>query len=326
MNRGRLKILLQALIVGALVIAAYRFVDLDALGAALAEFHYSVIPLLLGMAAGHLLLKSWQFVMLLRPLVPEIDEEMETAVSLTYVAGQAAVLLPGGIAARAVLLKDLGVPVSQSTVPIILLSLLTHVLFFITAILAGLWYEAFREPVLIILGVTLVSALVFLIPATRRLLQRVATWVSEKVGVGDTWQAFLDNVPLVVRERRVRIAAITLSGLALLIKVLMLDFTARGLGIIIPYRTLLIAYALSTQLGTLSGLPAGLGVTEASLVSFLVALSGHEVEMITAVTLIFRVVSVLLPAALGAVAYLYFRARLVRPAAQEKGADEAAIT
>ena len=115
MKRHWLRYLLTAAVLIGLVLAANRYLNSAEVFQALRNFNYAYAPFMLGLATIYLGLKAWRFLFLIGPLtgVPR------SPIFRGYVAGQAATLLPAGVAARAGLMLQLGIPlaVSRSSSP-----------------------------------------------------------------------------------------------------------------------------------------------------------------------------------------------------------------
>jgi uncharacterized protein (TIRG00374 family) len=93
------------------------------------------------------------------------------------------------------------------------------------------------------------------------------------------------------------------------------DIAALGLGfaavgVVPPWGTLVLAYLIG-QLGNLVPLPGGIGGTEGALVAVF-ALYGVNLTEATAAVLAYRLFQLLVPAALGAPAFVMLRRRLMR--------------
>jgi uncharacterized protein (TIRG00374 family) len=188
--------------------------------------------------------------------------------------------------------------------PVALSSILDQVAFIGSALFAAIWFENVRLPVLILLGVLVVLGVIFLFPAPRRWLGNVAVAIAKRFNVADQWKNFLQHGREVINTRTILVAlAITVAGL--LVQVVMLDFSLRGFGFNVPYATLFFAYIVPTMLGRLSALPAGVGVTEASMVGFLSSSAGVDPDTGLAATAIFRIGTVFFQALLGALVYFF---------------------
>jgi uncharacterized protein (TIRG00374 family) len=212
--------------------------------------------------------------------------------------------VPGGVAARAGLMNQAGVSVTKSGMPVALSSILDQVAFIGSALLAAFWFESIRVPVLIVLGILIALGVIFSFPAPRRWLGSIATAIAKRFNLADQWKRFLQSGREVINTRTILVAlAITVVGL--LVQVIMLDFSLRGFGFSVSYATLFFAYIVPTMLGRLSALPAGVGVTEASMVGFLASSAGIDPDIGLAATAIFRIATVFFQALLGALVYFF---------------------
>jgi uncharacterized protein (TIRG00374 family) len=267
---------------------------------ALKSYNYAFAPVLLGLSILYLAMKAWRFVQLMRP----VSDVSGNIMFRGYVAGTAATLVPGGVAARAGLMNQAGISVAKSGMPVALSSILDQVAFLGSALFAAFWFENIRVPMLIVLGILVLLGVIFLFPAPRRWLGNVAAAVARRFNVADQWDHFLRSGREVINLQTILIAlAVTVAGL--LVQVIILDFSLRGFGFNISYATLFFAYIVPTMLGRLSALPAGVGVTEASMVGFLSSSTGVDPDTGLAATAIFRIATVFFQALLGALVYFF---------------------
>lgn len=142
------KYIVWAAVLAGLLLAAVKYLNSEDFTRALTTFQWIYAPFMLSLTAAYLSLKGWRFALLMRPL-----NDLPWGVLLrTYVAGQPATLVPGGVAARVALLEQLGVPVAKGSAPVVLSSLLDQALYFAGALVAALWFEPARTPALFLLG------------------------------------------------------------------------------------------------------------------------------------------------------------------------------
>ena len=295
-----LKYVLHAAVLIGLGIAAYRYLNGGEVLEAFTNFNYIFAPFMLLLSAAYLALKGWRFVFLMAPV-----SDLPWGVTFRgYVAGQAATLLPGGVAARAGLMKQAGVPVSKSSAPVAFSSILDQVVFIVCSLLAALFFPGARTAALVLLGIVAVLALIFFIPATRRWFAKAADWVAGKFNIEEKWHDFLKAMREVATPKLMLIT-LGITVLAFALKVVTLDLTLRGLGFSLSYATLFLAYILPTMLGRLSGLPAGVGVTEAGMVGFLTSTADIDTNTAAAAVALFRVATILFQALLGALVYAF---------------------
>jgi uncharacterized protein (TIRG00374 family) len=295
-----LKYILHVVVLVGLILAAMKYINGEEVLQALRSYNYSFAPVLLALSALYLALKAWRFIRLMRP----VSDVSGNVLFRGYVAGTAATLVPGGVAARAGLMNQAGVSVAKSGMPVALSSILDQVAFIGSALFAAIWFENVRLPVLILLGVLLFLGLIFLFPAPRRWLGQAAAAVAKRFNLAEQWKNFLEHGREVINTRTILVAlAVTVAGL--LVQVIILDFSLRGFGFNVPYATLFFAYIVPTMLGRISALPAGVGVTEASMVGFLSSSAGVDADTGLAATAIFRIATVFFQALLGALVYFF---------------------
>lgn len=295
-----LKYILHAAVLIGLIIAALKYINGEEVLQALRSYNYAFAPVLLALSAVYLAMKAWRFIRLMRP----VSDVAGNVLFRGYVAGTAATLVPGGVAARAGLMNQAGVSVARSGVPVALSSILDQVAFIGSALIAAIWFENIRVPVLVVLGILVLLGVIFAFPAPRRWLDSVALGLAKRFNYADQWRNFLKSGREVINARTILVAlAITILGV--LVQVIMLDFSLRGFGFDVPYATLFFAYIVPTMLGRLSALPAGVGVTEASMVGFLSSSAGVDPDTGLAATAIFRIGTVFFQALLGALVYFF---------------------
>ena len=300
MKSNYLKYILHAAVIIGLILAAVKYINGEEVLRALRSYNYAFAPALLALSVLYLAMKAWRFVILMRP----VSDVPGSVMFRGYVAGTAATLMPGGVAARAGLMNQAGISVAKSGMPVALSSILDQVAFIGSALVAAIWIESVRLPVLILLGVLVVLGIIFLFPGPRRWLGNLAAAIAKRFNVADQWKKFLQHGREVINTRTILVAfAITVAGL--LVQVIMLDFSLRGFGFNVPYPTLFFAYIVPTMLGRLSALPAGVGVTEASMVGFLSSSAGVDPDTGLAATAIFRIGTVFFQALLGALVYFF---------------------
>lgn len=294
-----LKYGLHVAILAGVIYAAVKYLNGEELLSALKSFNYGYAPLILLISTGYLLLKAWRFALLMDPFADGVPRPVTFK---AYVAGQAVTLLPGGIVARAGLMKQVNVPVAKSSVPIVFSSAIDQVIFILCSLGAALWFEAARLPALILLGVITAVTIIYLIPTTRHWLARAADWIATKLHAEDKWHTFLESVPKVLTWRILG-PAFLLTVLAFVGKIVALDLSLRGLDLNLGLPTVILGFILPTMLGRLVPIPGGVGVTEASMVGFLASTAQANVNQLAAAVAIFRLSTVFFQALLGAVVY-----------------------
>lgn len=279
---------------------AYRYLSGREIVDALQTFNYLYAAPVLALSTLYLVLKGWRFVVMLRPVC---DLPSGTAFR-AYVSGEGATLLPGGVTARLGLFKQAGVPVSTTSAPLLLSSLLDQVVFIAGALVAAIWFPEARGVALTVIAGLGVLGLSLLFRPVRRRAARLLESASRKVHLHGKWQGFA-GAWSALSSVRVLGLSLGLTALAFALKIVALDLCLRGMEWTVPYPTLFAAFMLPTLLGRLSPLPAGVGVTEAAMVGVLVAGSGITPAVAFAAVALFRVATVLFDALLGTLVFFF---------------------
>ena len=294
-----LKYVLHAVVILGVGAAAFRYLDSGAVLSALTLYTLPTAALIVLIPALQLALKSWRFVVFIRPLA-----RVPAGVPLrAYAAGQPATLLPGGIAARVGLMRQAGVKIGTSSAAVLFSSLFDQLVFAAGLALAAFLFPSVRGTALIVFAVVAALALLMLVAPVRRGVVRLTRWLVSRFGFEEGWEDFVRAV----REDlgpRVVLAALVLSVLAFAADLWLLDLTLRGVGHALTLQALFLAYLLPTMLGRLSALPAGgIGVAEAGMIGYLVAFSDVPADQAAAAVAVFRVAAVFLQALFGALVY-----------------------
>lgn len=310
-KRDYLTAVLHAVVLLGIGVAAVKYLNGEEVIRAFETFNYWVAPFILLLSTSFLLLKGVRFALLMEPF----RENLPWIVSFkAYVAGQAATLLPGGIAARAGLMKQVNVPVAKSSVAIAFSSIIDQFYFVLGSLLAALWFPVARIPALITLGGITAVLLILLIPVARRWLARAADWLAAKLHIQEKWHTFLQAVPQVFTWRIMGLS-LGLTLVAFAAEATALDLATRGVGLELSYPTVLLGFFLPTMLGRILPLPGGVGITEASMVGILAAVSDADPNQLAAAVAVFRVGAIFFQAFLGAIVYFTLW----------KGAEEVAV-
>jgi uncharacterized protein (TIRG00374 family) len=283
------------------ILAAVKYLNGKEVLDALKQFNYWYAPAMLALATSYITVKAWRFAWLMRP----ISNRPASVPMKAYLAGTAATLLPGGIAARAGLMNQAGMPVEESSAPVAYSSIFDQAVFVAAALIAAFWFPAARLPAYIILGILVVVALAFIVPFTRRVLARFAEWAADKLKAKKQWKKFLSSMAK-VSEPKAMAASLFITIGGLVVNVLILELCLRGFGLEVAYPSIFLSYTLPTMFGRISALPAGIGVTEATMAGFLSSTAQVDLNTAVAATAIFRISTVFFQALLGALVYFFF--------------------
>lgn len=298
-SRKYLKIGLTATIVIGLIIAGMKYLQGDEVLAALRRFHWRYMPLMLLCAVGALMLKSWRFQLFTQAVYRRISWKIPWKV---FLVGQPAALLPGGVAAQVGLMKQAGADVGRSSAPVILSSALDQVVLIAGSLLAALWFEPARWPVLVILAIS--GALILLVwwKPLRARMMAPARKAAARFHLADSLDRFKQALPTLLAPSLLALT-MGITVVSFLMKFSVLVLAAWGLGLNTPYWSLFLAFIVPTLLGRFVPLPAGIGVIDAGMVGFLTAAGGVDANTAAALVALFRVVMIFLPALAGSVVY-----------------------
>lgn len=302
-NKGKyLKYGLHIAVVIGLVWAIVKYVNGQEVLSALQNFTYLYLPFMLAFSLGYFFLKALRFLLLTSPFAGDLSKWV---ILKAYISGQAMVLLPGGVAARAVLLHQAGIPVSESSVPIAFDSGWDQAAFLVGGLIAALWFPLARLPVLVILGVLTLIAVLLLVPATRNRLAEVPERIAERFDWTEQWHHSLEAFPRVL-TKKIMVGSLLITAVAFVMPIGLLWLTTQGLLLEAPIPTLFLAFIIPTMLGRLVPIPGGFGITEVGMVSFLTATAQLNTSSTVAAVAIFRIFSIVVPAVLGAFVYFFF--------------------
>jgi len=265
---------------------------------AVRQFDWRFAPVILAITGAYLWLKGRRFVGQMRAFTDARDGVVMQA----YLAGQACTLLPGGVTARAGLLRQIGVPVEDSAASITLASASDQLALILFAIISALWVDSVRKPMAIVLTGLIVLSLLLGTEASRTWLLSMIERLMGRIHLLEKWHGFLDSLRAMCSGELLWRAAVNALAAAALM-VLALALCAKGVGIALPFPTLMLAFALPSMLGRISAMPGGVGVTEAGMIGILDSAPGVTLASAAAATMIFRVGTTLFAALLGGGVY-----------------------
>jgi uncharacterized protein (TIRG00374 family) len=312
-KRSYLKYIFHTIIIIGVIVAGIKYLNGDEVSHAFRTFNYWYAPLILALSLGYFLLKSWRFVVLMRP----VSDLPWLTIMKGYLAGQAVALLPGGVAARAGLMEQAGEDVGKSSVPVAFNSLLDQFFLIMGALVAALWFEEVRFTVFALLGVILALGVALAIPALRERVIDLCAWTANKCNIRAEWRQFLRAVPEVASFRTLSIA-MALTIVAFTFQIVALELALRGMDSPLPVYKVFMAFVIPTILGRIIPTPGGFGVTEAGMVGFLISISEISSATAAAAVAVFRVGTIVFEVLVGAVIYFFVWRG-------EKEADEASM-
>ncbi len=287
--------------IAALALAANKFLSAKEVFTVLRRFEWGFALPIVGASVLSLVFGALRFIVLLRPLT----DVPGWAIARGYIGAQPATVLPGGVVARAAILRQLGVPGSKTSAPVLHSSLMDQVVLVLTTAIAALWFREARFVAAIALGVIALIALLFLLPVPRHWVSRRLGALLARVGLRRNWGQFHAALGA-INHRGTIIAAFGLSIAALACSALQFFLCLRGIGVNVPFWTALLGYALPALAGRLFITPGGLGVTESGIVGLLHKVAGVGLNSAAAGAALFRLSDSVLKGLIGVVVYLLF--------------------
>jgi uncharacterized protein (TIRG00374 family) len=293
---------LHAAVLGGIAVAATKYINGGEFARAVAKFDWRWAPVICLLSLGYVLVKAARFVRMMREICPDVPA---SALWRVYVAGQAATLVPGGGAARAAMLKEVGVPAAQTAAPLLIAAWSDQAVFIACSLVAALWVEEVRRPVAILLAVLGVVSVVLGVEAVRTWLGRLVERILGRFDLLDHWREFVASLKEVAKPRTLALGfgnALVADGLL----IAALYLAVRGVGAPhVPVFNLILAFALPTMLGRLSALPGGVGVTEAGMIPLIDQAPGVSLDQAAAAVAVYRFGSVLFAAMVGGLVYFF---------------------
>jgi uncharacterized protein (TIRG00374 family) len=303
----RLHHLLSVILVGGLILAAYRYLSWELMLEAWGKVSWTTLGLLLVLPAFYLLLKGWRFVLMMRTS-QELDDRTVLA---GYVASQSASLLPGGFAARSAILTQAGIPMERSVGPVLANSGMDQLVLLSCGLVLAAWYAEIRPAALTLSLLLLMVVALLTHPRSRSGMAGLLLGLSKRFGLGQKMADFQQTCWALV-DGKLFFSTFILSLMADLMSYAILCLVVASLGFSVEYLPLAGAFVVPTLLGRLSPLPAGAGVTEAGMIVFLANQTAMTTNQAAAAATLMRVFDVVLPALYGALVYFLFWQREAR--------------
>jgi len=295
-----IKYLLHIAIIAGVVVAAISYLDWQEVIEALRLFDMIFLTPILIISTLYVFLKAVRFIPLMRP----VTDLPANVIFRGFVAGTAVTIIPGGVAARAGLMRQVGVPIANSTGPVILSSMLDQIAFVLGALVSAIWFEPARTPAMFLGAIILAVVLAYSLQSSRRWITLAVLWVSTKLNFQAHLSQFRRAWRMVATPRILSITFI-MTLVCVLMQVIMLDFSLKGVGLVVSYPILFLAYILPALIGRNTAIPGGFGITEAGMLGFLALTADIDLNLGAAAVAIFRVTTVFLHVILGAVFYVF---------------------
>jgi len=280
--------------------------DLRALGAHLADV--AVLPLIaaFGLSLVNYVLRGVRWEYYLRLLDLDVPRR---ASLLLFVSGFGFSVTPGkiGEVLKSLLMKrDFGVPVARS-LPVVVGERLTDFVALAALMLVGVATYQFHSTALIAVVLCVVGGILVLATSSlwRPIFRGLRRW-ERLAGVIERLEAMAETLAELLRPRPL-IVALLLSAVAWGAECVGLWAVAHAFGLDVSLQLATFVYAATTLLGALAMMPAGLGVTDASMATALVLLAGVDRTAAVGTTLLTRIATLWFAVILGFVALGWYR-------------------
>ncbi|MDI6903472.1 MAG: lysylphosphatidylglycerol synthase transmembrane domain-containing protein [Methanocellales archaeon] len=233
--------------------------------------------------------KRWQILVNLAS-TDKISMKLAMLSTLSGIFGGNTTPIRGGVFLKSVILKRYGIPYTRSIALIMVEYGLDFMILMMCAAL-GLALIRFRTytPFVALFCLLCFSLLFLFFPLNP--LKRVVQRFHKVKKIHDVVMESIRGMEIVRESRRYSVYVLTLSFLTFFFEFLILCLVLRSFGLPIPILMLAAVYFISVSAGVLSMIPAGMGVTELSMVMLLTTIIGIPSNIGYAVTLIYRLIS-----------------------------------
>ena len=280
-------------------IAGYQYLDAKAMWQAWQKFSWDAWAWLLFLPAIYLLFKSLRFVELMKP----VSDAPKGQVLCGYAASQAASMLPGGVAMRAAMMHRLGVPVEESSGPILANSAADQFVLLLSGLVLCYYYQDLRFSAFLLTALLAVFVLILYFHRSRQVARWALMSMGRRFKVEERIERFFANTSILL-SYSLFFRILAWSILANAVSFIALCLVVRSLGFPLEPWPLAAAFVIPNLLGRLSPLPAGAGVVEAGMVGFMAAQTALSFDQAAVATVLFRIVDIMLPALYGGFCYL----------------------
>jgi uncharacterized protein (TIRG00374 family) len=293
--------LLSLVLVVGLILVAHKYLDIHLMVKAWRKFSWSSIGLLLAFPLTYLFVKGWRFILMLRA----VQGEFAIAPILRgFIASQSATLLPGGFAARSALLAQADVPMERSLGPALGHSGLDQLVLLVCGLFLAFWYPSLRPAALGLSAALATVVAILSLEPSRKFVVAGLLKIAGKLKKREKMDGFLEACGYMA-DGKLLLKCMVLSLAANLCSYGILCTVVAALGMKVAWLPLGAAFVLPTLLGRVSPLPAGAGVTEAGMVTFMAHNAAMSVDEAAAATTLMRIFDVVVPAFYGGLVYFF---------------------
>lgn len=257
------------------------------LRAALSDFRWSLIPVILGLVLVSYVGRYFRWVYYLRILGVRVPAKTNAAI---FTAGLSMTISPGklGEVLKSVFIRQVDGTSVARTAPIVLAERVTDGTGMILwGLLGALAFSRGPGLLFLFLAVTVTGVVVLRSKRLSLLAERVLEKLPLVNRVSGHLGAFHGASDELLSTRSLVVTTV-MSFVAWGFEILAVYLCAVGIGVDIPFLMLVFIFAVSSILGSLSMLPGGLGAAEAGLAGQFVTIAGLSSGVAVALTMVIR--------------------------------------
>lgn len=290
----------------AVYLALSIFSGFGDLRAALSKFHWSLIPVILGLVCVSYIGRFFRWIYYLKLLDVYVPPKLNAAI---FTAGLSMTISPGklGEVLKSLFIRQVnGTPVAR-TAPIVLAERVTDGTGMIVwGLLGALAFSRGPGLMFLFLAVTVVGVVVLRSKRLSLLAERVLERLPLVNRLSGHLGAFHGASSELLSVRSLVITTFMSFGIWGF-EILAVYLCAVGIGVDIPFLMLVFIFAVSSILGSLSMLPGGLGAAEAGLAGQFVTIAGLSSGIAVALTMVIRLATLWFAILLGVIGLFIVR-------------------
>lgn len=300
---AKVKAVLTIVLLGALVYAAATHLDIRLMARLFAELSPLEVMAIALLPMGMVTARAARFVVLSWPAT----RRERLAAFYGYCASQAVSAFPTGVAGRAAVVSNSGLPFAQYLVLLMTDSFFDLSYLALSTLLVAFVIPAYRTPIYLV--VPLLIALVPLVAASplRHGTKRLSFAAARRLSKVDTWKN-LCRAFRRLRQSRSLVVCAALTLIANGVNLFALWCSVRAFDLQVPISTLLLSLTLPTLMGRIVFLPgSGTGVVAAGMAAVLAHSGAVNANQGAAISIVYRLIDMAMPTVYGWCLLLFVR-------------------
>lgn len=300
---ARVKTVLTIVLLGALIYAAVTHLDVRLMVRLFAQLSPLELVAIALLPLGMITARATRFVVLSWPR----SRRERQAAFYGYCASQAVSAFPTGVAGRAAVVSNSGLPFAQYLVLLMTDSFFDLSYMAIATLLVTVMMPTYRTPLYLTVPLLIALAPLAAAPPLRGWVKRMTFAGARRLAKMDTWKN-LCRAFRRLRHTRSLLACGALTLVANGVNLFALWCSVRAFELQVPISTLLISLTLPTLLGRIIFLPgSGTGVVAAGMAAVLAHSGAVDANQGAAISIVYRIIDMALPTAYGWCLLLFVR-------------------